>query len=79
MKNQFSLFTDLIGEALALLCAFVLFFGYPNPAFATEIDTIGGVSSSIFAYKTYQKLAASKTNKELEERIENLETIVTKD
>ena len=41
--------------------------------------TIGGVSSSIFAYKTYQRLAAGKTSKELEERIENLETIVTKD
>lgn len=41
--------------------------------------TIGGASSSIFAYKTYKRLAASKTSKELEERIENLETIVTKD
>ena len=41
--------------------------------------TVGGVSSSIFAYKAYQRLAASKTSKELEERIENLETIVTKD
>jgi len=47
MKNQFSLFTDLIGEALALLCAFVLFFGYPNPAFATAIEGINQESEAI--------------------------------
>ena len=47
MKNQFSLFAYLIGEALALLCAFVLFFGYPNPAFATEIEEIDQEAGTI--------------------------------
>ncbi len=47
MKNQFGLFTNIIGEVLALLCAFVFFFGYPNPAFATEIDTIRQESDAI--------------------------------